>query len=67
MAERMLIRNGIVLTQDPSLGELPRADVLVEGDTIAAVGPNLSAEGAEVIALPEYEERAKAPNRHLLG
>ena len=49
MAERMLIRNGIVLTQDPSLGELPRADVLVEGDTIAAVGPNLSAEGAEVI------------------
>jgi hypothetical protein len=45
----MLIRNGIVLTQDPSLGELPRADVLVEGDTIAAVGPNLSAEGAEVI------------------
>ena len=49
MAERMLIRNGIVLTQDPSLGELPRADVLVEGDTIAAVGPNLSAEGAQVI------------------
>jgi cytosine/adenosine deaminase-related metal-dependent hydrolase len=45
----MLIRNGIVLTQDPSLGELPRADVLVEGDTIAAVGPNLSAEGAQVI------------------
>jgi 5-methylthioadenosine/S-adenosylhomocysteine deaminase len=49
VAERMLIRNGIVLTQDPSLGELPRADVLVEGDTIAAVGPNLSADGAEVI------------------
>src|SRR3954447_13004482 len=49
VAERMLIRNGIVLTQDPSLGELPRADVLVEGDTIAAVGPNLSAERAEVI------------------
>ena len=49
MADRMLIRNGIVLTQDPSLGELPSADVLVEGDTIAAVGPNLSAEGAEVI------------------
>jgi cytosine/adenosine deaminase-related metal-dependent hydrolase len=45
----MLIRNRIVLTQDPSLGELPRADVLVEGDTIAAVGPNLSAEGAQVI------------------
>ena len=38
-----------MLTQDPSLGELPRADVLVEGDTIAAVGPNLSADGAQVI------------------
>jgi cytosine/adenosine deaminase-related metal-dependent hydrolase len=49
MAERLLIRNGIVLTQDPTLGELPRADVLIEDDKIAAVGPNLSAEGAEVI------------------
>ena len=49
MADRILIKNGIVLTQDPSLGELPQADVLIEGSTIAAVGPNLSAEGARVI------------------
>ena len=49
MADRILIKNAIVLTQDPGLGELPEADVLVEGDTIAAVGPNLSADGAEVI------------------
>ncbi|WP_369234820.1 dihydrofolate reductase family protein [Streptomyces sp. R21] len=27
----------------------------------------LEAEGAVVVVLPEYEERAKAPNRHLLG
>ncbi|MGW0839363.1 dihydrofolate reductase family protein [Streptomyces sp. NPDC002787] len=27
----------------------------------------LSAEGAEVVVLPEYEERAKAPNGHLLA
>jgi 5-amino-6-(5-phosphoribosylamino)uracil reductase len=27
----------------------------------------LVAEGAEVVVLPEYEERAMAPNRHLLG
>jgi 5-amino-6-(5-phosphoribosylamino)uracil reductase len=27
----------------------------------------LRAAGAEVLVLPEYEERAKAPNRHLLG
>jgi len=49
MADRILIKNGIVLTQDPNLGELPQADVLIDGDTIAAVGPNLSADGAKVI------------------
>ena len=49
MADRMLIRNGIVLTQDEKLGELPRADVLIEGDKIVAVGPDLSADGADVI------------------
>ncbi len=49
MADRILIKNGIVLTQDPSLGELPRADVLVDGDTIAAIGTDLSADGARVI------------------
>lgn len=49
MADRILIKNAIVLSQDPSIGELPDADVLIEGDTIAAVGPNLSADGAEVI------------------
>jgi cytosine/adenosine deaminase-related metal-dependent hydrolase len=49
VTDRTLIRGGIVLTQDPELGELPKADVLVEDDRIAAVGPNLSAEGARVI------------------
>ena len=49
MADRILIKNGIVLTQDASLGELPRADVLVEGDRIAAVGPDLVAADARVI------------------
>ena len=49
MADRILIKNGIVLSQDPAIGELPDADVLIEGNTIAAVGPNLSADGAQVI------------------
>jgi 5-methylthioadenosine/S-adenosylhomocysteine deaminase len=49
MADKKLIKGAIVLTQDASLGELPNADILVDGDTIAAVGPNLSADGAEVI------------------
>lgn len=49
MTDRMLIKGGIVLTQDPALGEMAGADVLVEGDRIAAVGHGLSAEGAQVI------------------
>jgi 5-methylthioadenosine/S-adenosylhomocysteine deaminase len=49
VADRTLIRGGIVLTQDDSLGEMAGADVLVEGDTIAEVGRGLSADGARVI------------------
>lgn len=49
MSERTLIKGAIVLTQDPQLGELPSADVLIDGDTIAAVGPNLDAADAKVI------------------
>lgn len=49
MAERILIKDAIVLTQDAELGELPRASILVEGDAIAAVAPDLSAADAQVI------------------
>ena len=49
MPDRKLIKNAIVLTQDPQLGELPRADILIEGDRIAAVGPDLAAADALVI------------------
>ncbi len=49
MAERILIKGGIVLSQDPDVGELPEADILVEGDRIAEVGRNLSAADAKVI------------------
>ena len=49
MSERTLIRGGIVLTQDPELGEINGADVLVEDGTISGVGMDLSADGARVI------------------
>jgi len=49
VADRILIKGGTVLSQDETLGELPRADILVEGDRIAQVGPNLSAGDAQVI------------------
>jgi 5-methylthioadenosine/S-adenosylhomocysteine deaminase len=49
VSERTLIKGGIVLTQDGDLGELPDADVLIEDDKIAAVGPNLPSDSARVI------------------
>jgi len=49
VTDRTLIKDAIVLTQDPELGELPQADILVEDDRIAAVGPNLQAADAKVI------------------
>jgi cytosine/adenosine deaminase-related metal-dependent hydrolase len=49
MADRILIKNAIVLSQDPAIGELPEADILIEGDRIADVRPGIEAEGAEVI------------------
>jgi 5-methylthioadenosine/S-adenosylhomocysteine deaminase len=49
VSERTLIKGAIVLTQDPQLGELPSADILIEDDRIAAVGPNLEAADAKVI------------------
>jgi cytosine/adenosine deaminase-related metal-dependent hydrolase len=48
-SQRTLFKNGIVLTLDPKVGNFMQADVLVEGSKIAAVGPDLSAEGAEEI------------------
>jgi cytosine/adenosine deaminase-related metal-dependent hydrolase len=49
---RYVIRGGAVMTMDPSMpqkGEFPRADVLVEGKKILAVGPNLQAGNAAEI------------------
>ena len=43
-----LIRNGAVITVDKA-GVLPRADVLVRDGRIEAVGPDLTAAGAETI------------------
>ena len=44
-----LIKNGAVITVDPKLGTLPKADVLVRNGAIANIGPNLAADGAEII------------------
>jgi 5-methylthioadenosine/S-adenosylhomocysteine deaminase len=46
---RKLLKGGVVLTLDPSVGDFEKADVLVEGKKIVAIGPNLQGSGAEVI------------------
>lgn len=46
---RTLIKNACVISVDPAVGDFAEADVLVDGDRIAAVGPNLNASADEVI------------------
>src|SRR5436190_19868380 len=41
--DKTLIQGGYVLTLDPALGDLPNTDVLIEGETITAVGQHLEA------------------------
>ena len=48
MADRILLKGGHVITVDPDLGDIAGGDVLIDGDTIAEVGTDLSAD-AEVI------------------
>jgi len=44
-----LIRNGRVLTNDATHQVHDRADILIEGEKIIAIGPDLDAAGAEVV------------------
>jgi cytosine/adenosine deaminase-related metal-dependent hydrolase len=46
---RTLIRNATVISLDPKIGDLTRGDILIDGSKIAAIGPGLKADGAEVI------------------
>ncbi|WP_351225958.1 amidohydrolase family protein [Streptomyces sp. NPDC002133] len=46
---RILFTGATIVTMDPDLGVLDRGDLLVEGNTITAVGPDLSADDAVVV------------------
>jgi len=46
---RLLLRGGLVIDTEPEPVARPHTDVLIEDDTIAAVGPDLPADGADVI------------------
>ena len=49
MTNRRLIKNACVISVDPEIGTLPRADILITDDRITAVSAGISAEDAEVI------------------
>lgn len=49
MTHRTLLRGGIVLSGEASLGTLPRGDLLIVGSRIAAVAPSIDAPDADVI------------------
>ncbi|MFJ1607982.1 amidohydrolase family protein [Streptomyces sp. NPDC088253] len=46
---RILFTGATIVTMDPGHGVIDRGDLLVEGDTITAVGPDLSAGDAVVV------------------
>ena len=50
MTQKRLIKGGRVV--DPANGRDGMFDVLIDGDVIADVGTNLTADGAEVVNLP---------------
>lgn len=46
---RTLIKSGLIVTLDRAVPDLPRGDVLIEDDRIAAIAPVIDAPDAEVI------------------
>ena len=49
MSNRLLLRGGYVISVDPEIGDINGGDVLIEGDSIAAVAPNIDVSDAEVL------------------
>jgi cytosine/adenosine deaminase-related metal-dependent hydrolase len=49
MPDRTLLQGGYVLSMDPTLGELPSGDVLIEDGAIAAVEARVEVEDAEIV------------------
>jgi 5-methylthioadenosine/S-adenosylhomocysteine deaminase len=45
----ILLRDACVVTMNPRLGELPRGSVLIDGERIAAIAPDIPAGEAELI------------------
>ena len=50
MSDKLLVRGGTVLSMDPTIGDLRRADVLIDGESIVAVEPEISADAETIDA-----------------
>jgi cytosine/adenosine deaminase-related metal-dependent hydrolase len=48
-AQRILLKGGIVLSLDSKVGDFERADVLIEGQKIAAIAPSIPASSAVTV------------------
>ena len=49
MTEKTLIRGGTVISMDRAVGDLERADILIEGNKFALIAPQIEAGDAKVI------------------
>ncbi|HYF59939.1 MAG TPA: amidohydrolase family protein [Burkholderiaceae bacterium] len=65
MAARTLLRGATIVTMDAATGTLPRGDLLVEGDRIAAIAPRLEVDDAEVVELGDRILIPGLVNAHL--
>ena len=48
-SQRLVFRNGFVVSMDPDIGEIPNGEVLVEDGVIVDVGPDLGVSDAEEV------------------
>jgi cytosine/adenosine deaminase-related metal-dependent hydrolase len=46
---KTLVRGGMVVSMDPTVGDLPRGDLLIEDGRIAAVAPSIDRADAEIV------------------
>ena len=58
---RTLIKGGMVVSGDPRIGDLPRGDVLVEDDRIAAIAPQIDLGGASDVTIVDASDRIVMP------
>ena len=46
---RTLVKNAIIVSMDPKIGDLNGGDILIDGEKIVEVGRNISADNAAVV------------------